>query len=109
MKTQIRRLVTTAVPCSPFLIAQPLDDTRLKQVTIFGRHGVRTPVVPYSTLNRLSALPYPAFNVAGVANPGPSVLTTNGRANETLPGSYFRLWLTQEGLLTGNDSADLVN
>ena len=106
MKTQFLRLVTLAVLCSPFLTAQPVDDTRLKQVIIFGRHGVRTPVVPYSTLNQLSALPYPAFNVAGVANPGPSVLTTNGRANETILGSYFRLWLTQEGLLTGNDTAD---
>lgn len=106
MKTLFIWLVTLAVECGRFAAAQPVDDTQLKQVIIFGRHGVRTPVLPDSTLNQFSALPFPAFNVAGVANPGPSVLTTNGRANETVLGGYFRLWLTQEGLLTGNDPAD---
>ncbi len=106
MKTHLFRFVTLALLTGCFVAAQPADDTRLKQVIIFGRHGVRTPVVPNSTLNHFSVLPFPSFNVAGVANPGPSVLTTNGRANETILGGYFRLWLTQEGLLTGNDSAD---
>ncbi len=106
MKTHFLGLVTLAVLCGPFATAQPVDDTTLKQIIIVGRHGVRTPVVPNSILNRFSSQPYPAFNVAGVANPGPSVLTTNGRANATALGAYFRLWLTQEGLLTGNDSAD---
>jgi 4-phytase/acid phosphatase len=106
MKTHFIRLVTLTLLCGRFVAAQPVDDTRLKQVIIFGRHGVRTPVVPNSTLNHFSVLPFPTFNVAGVANPGPSVLTTNGRTNEIILGGYFRLWLTQEGLLTGNDSAD---
>jgi 4-phytase / acid phosphatase len=106
MKIHFLGLVTLAVLCGPFATAQPWDDTTLKQIIIVGRHGVRTPVVPDSILNQFSSQPYPAFNVAGVANPGPSVLTTNGRANATVFGAYFRLWLTQEGLLTGNDSAD---
>ncbi len=106
MKTHSRSLITLAALCGSLAAAQSVDDTTLKQVIIFGRHGVRTPVVPNSALNHFSALPFPAFNVAGVANPGPSVLTTNGRANEILLGSYFRLWMTQEGLLTGNDAAD---
>jgi 4-phytase/acid phosphatase len=106
MKTNLVGLVTLAALWGPCAAAQPLDDTTLRQVIIFGRHGVRTPVVPDSTLNHFSVLPFPGFNVAGVANPGPSVLTTNGRSNEILLGSYFRLWLTQEGLLTGNDAAD---
>jgi 4-phytase/acid phosphatase len=106
MKANFYSLVTLALLWGPCVTAQPVDDTRLKQVIIFARHGVRTPVLPASALNQFSALPVPAFNVSGVPNPGPSVLTTNGRANETILGGYFRLWLTQEGLLTGNDSAD---
>lgn len=106
MKVHFLWLVTLVSWCGPSLAAQPVDDTELKQVIIFARHGVRTPVVPAATLNLFAASSYPSFNVAGVANPGPSVLTTNGRANEVLLGGYFRLWLTQQGLLTGNDSAD---
>jgi len=101
MKMYSLRLVTLALFCVSFLAAQPADDTQLKQVIIFGRHGVRTPALPNSTLDNFSVLPSPAFPVSGVAN-----LTPNGGTNETILGSYFRLWLTQEGLLTGNDSAD---
>jgi 4-phytase/acid phosphatase len=57
--------------------------------------------LPNSTLNNYSALPFPEFAASGV-----SVLTPNGGKNETILGSYFRLWLTQEGLLTGNDATD---
>lgn len=87
--------------CAPFLAAQNLDTTILKQVIIFGRHAVRTPVVPTSTLNTFSALPFPSFAASGQA-----VITPNGQTNETLLGNYFRLWLTQEKLLTGNDNSD---
>ena len=82
------------------LTAQPVDNTKLKQVILFGRHGVRDPVLPNSTLNNFSAQPFPVFSVSNVN------LTIHGRVNETIFGSYYRLWLTQEGLLTGNDSAD---
>ena len=85
----------------PFLTAQPVDDTTIKQVIIFGRHGVRSPVVDNSTLNNFSAQPFPVFSVPGVSN-----LTINGATNETILGGYFRLWLTKEAMLTGNDSAD---
>lgn len=101
MNTHSVRLLTLALCCSRFLAAQPVDDTRAKQVIIFGRHAVRTPVLPNSILNNFSLQPYPEFSVSGVA-----VLTPNGRTNETLLGGYFRLWLTKEGLLTGHDSAD---
>ena len=87
--------------CVPFLAAQPPDSTVLKQVIIFGRHAARTPVVPNATLNTFSALPFPTFAASGLA-----VITPNGQTNETLLGTYFRLWLTQENLLTGNDKAD---
>ena len=90
-----------AMLCAPFLAAQRPDTTTLKQVIIFGRHAVRTPVAPNSLLDNLSTLQYPAF-----AASAPAVITPNGQTNETLLGSYFRLWLMQEGLLTGDDHAD---
>jgi 4-phytase/acid phosphatase len=80
--------------------AQPVDDTQLKQVIVFGRHSVRAPVTDTSTLNNFSAKQYPAFGV----NTG--ILTANGAKLETILGGYYRLWLTNEKLLTGNDSAD---
>lgn len=63
MKTHSVRLLTLALCCSRFLAAQPVDDTRAKQVIIFGRHAVRTPVLPNSILNNFSLQPYPEFSV----------------------------------------------
>ncbi len=82
------------------LPAQTADDTRLEQVVIFSRHGVRSPTTPNSTLNRYSKRPYPDFGIA------PGLVTSNGIAAETILGGYYRLWLTREHLLTGNDAAD---
>src|SRR5262249_32314663 len=82
-----------------FLAAQP-DDTKLRQVIIFGRHSVRAPVAPNSYLDAYSVRPYPVFNVAA------GILTANGAKLETILGGYYRLWLNREGLLTGNDAAD---
>src|SRR5665647_3709177 len=92
MKTQLLRLVTLALLCVPFLEAQPVDDTQLKQVIIFGRHSVRSPVAPNSYLNSYAVRPFPVFSVA------PGILTDNGATLETILGSYYRLWLTKEGL-----------
>jgi 4-phytase/acid phosphatase len=100
MKTHFVRLASLALLSGHFLAAQPTDDTLLKQAIIFARHGVRSPVVPNGTLDNFSVRPFPAFSVSG-AN-----LTINGATNETILGGYYRLWLTKEGLLTGNDSAD---
>lgn len=52
-------------------------------------------------MNSFSTLPFPTFRASGVA-----VITPNGWTNEALLGNYFRLWLTQEKLLTGKDDAD---
>jgi 4-phytase/acid phosphatase len=90
-----------ALCCPAVSNAQTVDDTRLKQVIIFGRHSVRSPVAPDSLLNTFSAQPFPGFGVSG-----PGILTANGKNLETLLGAYYRLRLTQEGLLTGNDPAD---
>src|ERR1700760_2124218 len=101
MKISLRSFFAATLFCVSFLAAQTADDTELKQVIIFGRHGVRTPVLPNKALDHFAALPFPDFAATGI-----SVLTPNGGKNETNLGSYFRLWLTQQGLLTGNDSAD---
>jgi len=101
MRLYLARYVALAALCAPFLAAQRPDTTVLKQVIIFGRHAVRTPVAPASILNGFSALPVPTFAASGQA-----VITPNGQTNETSLGSYFRLWLTQEGLLTGKDASD---
>ena len=114
MNSHSLKLVALALSCSAFLTAQPADDTQLKQVILFGRHGVRTPVLPNTVvgpgigLDTFSALPFPTFPPASASSAplGLAVLTPNGASIETILGGYFRLWLTQEGLLTGNDSAD---
>lgn len=100
MKALVVRSFTAALLLVPVVAAQPVDDTKLKQVIIFGRHSVRAAVAPDATLNRLAAKPYPVFGVPT------GYLTENGRALERLLGSYYRLWLMKEGLLTGNDEAD---
>lgn len=83
-----------------FLTAQAVDDTQLKQVVIFGRHSVRAPVAPNAYLNNFAVQQFPDFGVAA------GILTPNGETLETILGGYYRLWLTQEGLLTGDDTAD---
>jgi 4-phytase/acid phosphatase len=93
-------LVTFALFCASSFTAQAGDDTQLKQVIIFGRHGVRAPLAPPTTLDNFSAQPYPDFGVAT------SDLTANGATLETMLGAYYRLWLKQQGVLTGNDPAD---
>src|ERR1019366_812455 len=100
MKIHFLRPVTIALFRVSFVTAQPVDDTQLKQVIIFGRHSVRSPVAPNSYLNSYAVRPFPVFSVA------PGILTDNGATLETILGSYYRLWLTKEGLLTGNDLAD---
>ena len=85
--------------------ARAADTTQLKQIIVFGRHAARTPVFPIPDLYMFSVLPYPSFTGSGVTS-GEAVITRNGQTNETYLGGYFRLWLTQEKLLTGNDASD---
>ena len=98
--SNITTLLTATLALGWSLRAQTVDDTELKQVIIVGRHSVRAPLLPNSTLDTFSTRPFPDFGVQ------PQYLTPNGSAAEKLLGGYFRLWLTQEGLLTGNDAAD---
>jgi 4-phytase/acid phosphatase len=96
----IFRSVTPVFICAQLLAAQNVDDTKLKQVIIFGRHSVRAPVAPNSYLNTYSVRPYPVFGVSA------GILTDNGSKLSMILGAYYRLWLKNEGLLTGNDAAD---
>src|ERR1035441_4408810 len=59
MKIHSLRLVALALFSVSFLAAQPVDDTQLKQVIVFGRHGVRSPAVANSPLNTFSVRPFP--------------------------------------------------
>jgi 4-phytase/acid phosphatase len=101
MEIRIALRLALAVVCAAGLGAQTADNTVLKQVIVFGRHAARTPAAPAAVLSTLAVRAYPAFAVTGQ-----SVITPNGRTNETLLGNYFRLWLTKEKLLTGSDGAD---
>jgi len=76
------------------------DDTVLKQIIIFGRHGVRSAALPATTLAAFTNQAYPNFGVPT------GYLTANGFTDEQIVGGYFRSYLLQEGLLTGNDILD---
>jgi 4-phytase/acid phosphatase len=78
------------------------DDTTLKQIIIFGRHGIRSSTFDTPALDQFSADPSPGF---GAVQAG--YLTPNGQAAARLLGSYFHDYLLYEGLLTGNASTDL--
>ena len=71
------------------------DDTRLEYILIFGRHGVRSPVLEPQALAKSARDEFPDFAVR------PGYLTDHGRAAEKLLGSYFRQYLRQERLLSG--------
>jgi 4-phytase/acid phosphatase len=100
MKAHRLRLLPLALVCASCLTAQAVDDTQLKQVIVFGRHSVRAPVATNTQLDTFSVQNFPPFGVDA------GILTPNGEKLETILGGYYRLWLTQEGLLTGNDTAD---
>jgi hypothetical protein len=72
--------ILVAALWAPLLAAQAPDNTQLNQVIIFGRHSVRSPLLPNSTLNEYSVQAYPQFDVQ------PGYLTSNGAALETILG-----------------------
>lgn len=79
------------------------DGSTLKQIIIFGRHGVRAPTTDRSELPPMSVDTYPEFEVPA------GYLTPHGYQAEVLLGAYFRSYLLQEGLLTGSVETDAAN
>src|SRR5262245_28075950 len=76
------------------------DDTVLKQIIMFGRHGVRSNAVPRSTIAAFATRPYPDFPVP------PGFLTPHGAQAEVRLGAYYREYLIGERLLTGHAKQD---
>jgi 4-phytase / acid phosphatase len=81
-------------------IANANDGTTLKQIIVFGRHSIRSSTTGPAQLEQYAVQAYPDFEV------GTGCLTPNGSTAENLLGAYYRQYLLQEGLLTGNDGLD---
>ena len=79
-----------AVSLTPASAASP----RLKYVVIISRHGVRAPTWDTERLNQYSSEPWPDWGV------GPGELTPHGAVLMKAMGSYYRAWLSSEGLHT---------
>lgn len=92
-------LLAPALGLAQVVPATP-DDTVLRQIILFGRHGVRSPVAPAAALARFTARTYPDFGVP------PGYLTPHGAQAATLLGSYFHEYLRHEGLLSGDAAQD---
>ena len=95
--------VLFALAIAPTVPAQTVanDNTILKQIIIFGRHSVRSPVLPPATYSMFSPRAYPDFGVPT------GYLTVHGQQAASLLGTYFRQYLLAEGLLTGDSATDL--
>lgn len=70
------------------------DGYELQQVTVFSRHGVRSPLYGADSF-AVRATPHKWLPWTAV----PGELTLKGGAAEVLMGEYFRLWLEDEGLI----------
>jgi 4-phytase/acid phosphatase len=93
-------LALLAVPVGAQTVTDADDGTILKQIIVFGRHGVRSSTVSPADYAKVSPRPYPDFGVP------PGYLTTHGGQAESLLGAYFREYLLHEGLLTGDVNRD---
>ncbi len=82
------------------IVISAKNDTQLRQIIIFGRHGVRSPVASEEILAYFTERKYPKFDVP------PGYLTRHGAAAATILGAYWRDYLLHERLLTGNSAAD---
>lgn len=97
----VRGLFALAIAASAAAQTPKNDDTILKQIIVFGRHSVRSPVLPPAIYAMFSPRPYPDFGVPA------GYLTPHGQQAATLFGTYFRQYLLTEGLLTGDAATDL--
>jgi 4-phytase / acid phosphatase len=101
------KVILTGVLLTPALTAPVAaqtvtnDGTVLKQILIFGRHGVRSPGISQTGYAVYSPRAYPDFGVSV------GYLTVHGQQAEVLLGAYYRAYLFVEGLLTGDNATDL--
>ena len=104
---RVSLLLLSFLPLAPACVsaAQTIsgagDDTVLKQIILFGRHGVRSAAFPASTLATLATRPYPDFGVPT------GYLTYHGAEAEILLGYYFREYLVSQDLLSDDIAGDL--
>jgi 4-phytase/acid phosphatase len=75
----------------------------LQLVVVLTRHGVRSPLTPQADLDRLSAAPWPRWDVA------PGILTAHGYQLMKLFGAWDRTKLSGEGLLALSGCADAAH
>lgn len=99
--TALLLALAIAVPGLAQTIGNADDGTTLKQIIIFGRHSIRSSTTDPSDLVKYSANTYPAFGVQK------GYLTPRGQQAAALLGSYFRGYLLQERLFTGDTATDL--
>lgn len=107
--------ILLSLSAAPFLCAQPHshgaksaagaaeNQDKLQFAVIVSRHGVRSPTGKLDTLNRYSAQPWPAWNVA------PGYLTEHGAQLMTLFGAYDRALLASQGLLAAEGCEDAAH
>lgn len=95
-------LLATPVLVSAQSTAIPADNSpsELKFVVYLSRHGVRSPTGLPAEYNPYSVAPWPAWDVP------PGYLTAHGYQLMKLFGSYDRLELAKEGLLSANGCED---
>ncbi len=91
----------SSIPISAQTVPPASDDSVLRQIILFGRHGIRSAALPYTLLSTYAVQPYPDFSVPT------GYLTPHGFQAQKLLGSYFHDYLLHEGLLTGNAITDL--
>lgn len=95
-------VLTFTAPVPDWVLAQTVtnDGTTLKQIIVFGRHSIRSSVTDPTELQSYAIDEWPDFGVEK------GYLTPRGRQAEALLGAYFRSYLLNQGLLTGNDQKD---
>lgn len=94
-------LLPAPVPAQTF--SKQDDGTQLKQIILFGRHSVRSTTTPSDVLEAVAVQSYPAFEIKS------GYLTPHGRKAAMILGTYFRNYLTHEGLLTGDQQTDMAH
>ncbi len=104
-------LLTPAIPVSvpAQTIGNGNDGTILREIIIFGRHGIRAPTSAPSALDQYSANTYSVFKDRLGNTITTGYLTPNGQAAAELLGAYFNAYLTYEGLMTGDPQTDLAH